>query len=128
MWTLFEDDDLKKALKMHQLFVGSLIILCHIWRDMLPEWKFVISNWSLTNLSSKLKQYYVRYQEESNESDIMDKAENSTNCTGLFGTAFSFYSLLLLASFHFLLFNFQVWYAIQYTEFALGMETKGADQ
>ena len=113
---------------MHQLFVGSLIILCHIWRDMLPEWKFVISNWSLTNLSSKLKQYYVRYQEESNESDIMDKAENTSNCTGLFGTAFSFYSLLFLASFHFLLFNFQVWYAIQYTDFALGMEAKGADQ
>ena len=119
MWTIFEDDDLKKALKMHLFFIGSLMILCHIWRDMLPEWKSVVSNWSLTNLSSKLKQCYMRYQEESNEFDIMKKAENSTNCTGLFGTAFTFYSLLFITCFHFLLFSFQVWYAFQYTDFAL---------
>ena len=72
-----EEIDLKKALEMHLLFVGAIMILCHILRDMLPTWKFVIHNWSLTNLSSKLKEYFEGYQEESNESDGNDITENS---------------------------------------------------
>ena len=65
MWNKIET--LEKSLETHLLFVGAVMILRHILRDMLPTWKFVIRNWSLTNLSNKLKDYFVGYQEESNE-------------------------------------------------------------
>ena len=76
MGNKIEEIDLKKALEMHLLFVGAIMILCHILRDMLPTWKFVINNWSLTNLSSKLKEYFVGYQEESDGDDITENSKS----------------------------------------------------